>query len=826
MLSDLRYALRSLAKSPGFTVVAVLTLALGLSVNATFFTIGNDLFLRPLPADEPDRLVIIAQTGPTIDFQVPFSYPDIQDFRRFLDNDVAAMPDLARVFSGLMAYREQPVHLSRAGESTERAYLHATTENYFNVLGVQPYMGRFFLPTEGRTVGADPIIVLTYDTWAHRFGANPGIVGQAVKINGQSFTVIGVAPQGFFGASWGTALNGFIPITMVEQLQPGNPLQRGSTCAFIMGRLNPGATVAQAGAAISVAYAQIMKNNPGYYLENARTVIMRESNSRPTPYIAHRMPIIMTALSALALLVLVVAIANVSNLLFARARSREGELAIRSAIGASRFQLVRGILAESIVLALMAGATGAIAALWLTPLLLSALPNPSGIAPAAPTGTDWRPFLFTVVASLLVGVATGILPALKASNALPLASLSNSKSSRASRRHPWRSLLVIGQVAISCVVLICAAMALRSFILLSHLPVGFTAENRTIASMDLDRQNYQAEQGRRFQTQLLERLRALPAVQEASLASNVPLDMSLSQNGGITPAGASDADRRSAPPVFKIVVEQKYFTTLGMRIVEGRDFTAHDGFGAPLVAVINQALAKQLFPGQDPIGRRISVQTQYEVEVIGVIEPTRFYNLTTDTSLLLFLPLEQHYQGNIAVILHAKDFAGPLGATINKTVHELDPDLPVYDVRTLYQQITDNFSGLTPWRIGAIMAGTQGGIALLLSAAGIFGLVAFTVTRRTREIGIRVALGASHSDVIRAVAMDSIILTLIGLALGVGAWFVLGHLLSKLLVGSGPTDNLIVGGVVMLVLLTTLTACWLPVRRALRINPIEALRAE
>jgi predicted permease len=415
---------------------------------------------------------------------------------------------------------------------------------------------------------------------------------------------------------------------------------------------------------------------------------------------------------------------------------------------------------------------------------------------------------------------------LKASNALPLASLSNSKSSSASRRHPWRSLLVIGQVAISCVVLICAAMALRSFILLSHLPVGFTAENRTIASIDLDRQNYQANQGRRFQTKLLERLRALPAVQEASLASNVPLDMTLTQNGGITPAGASEADRRAAPPVFRIVVEQKYFTTLGMRIVEGRDFTAHDGFGAPLVAVINHALAKQLFPGQDPIGRRISVQTQYEVEVIGIIEPTRFYNLTTDTSLLLFLPLEQHYQGAISVILHAKDFAGPLGTAINKTVHELDPDLPVYDVRTLNKQITDNFSGLTPWRIGAIMAGTQGGIALLLSAAGIFGLVAFTVTRRTREIGIRVALGASRSDVIRAVAMDSIILTLIGLALGVGSWFVIGRLLSKLLVGSGATDNLIVGGVVTLVLLATLTACWLPVRRALRINPVEALRAE
>ena len=826
MLSDLRYAFRQLLKSPGFTAVAVLTLALGLSVNATFFTIGNDLFLRPLPAEDPDRLVVIAERSPAFAFQAPFSYPDVQDLRRMIGNDTAANPALARVFSDLMAYKEQAVHFSRTGESTERAFVHATTENYFTVLGVQPHLGRFFLPTEGRTVGADPIIVLTYNTWANRFGANPGIVGQTVKLNGEPFTVIGVAPQGFFGAAWGTALNGFIPITMLPKLQPGDPLQRGTTCAFIMGRLAPGATVAQASAAMNVAFTQVMKPYPGYYLENCRTVIMREDTSRPSPYIAHYTPMIIAALSILALLVLIVAIANVANLLFARTSSRERELAIRSALGASRFQLIRGILVESSVLALVAGALGAIAALWLAPLLLSAMPSPTGFAPPEPTGTDWRPFVFTTVAALLVGVVTGILPALKASRSALNASLKESGTATTGQRHPWRSLLVIGQVAVSCIVLICSAMALRSFLLLSRLPVGFDAENRTIASFDLDLQRYTAEQGRHFQAQLLERLRALPGVQAACLASSVPLDPTLPQNGGITAKGASEAAARSAPPVFTLFITQDCLSTLGVRLEGGRNFTAHDKFGSPLVAIISRACAQQLFPGQDPIGRRISIQGHYETEVVGVVAPTRFYNLNTDNSPLLFQVLEQQYRGNVSVIVQSNGFAEPLGPAIAKAVHELDPDLPVYGVRTLSQQVNESTSGLATWRSGAIMAGTQGFIALLLAGAGIFGLVAFAVTRRTREIGIRVALGASRSDVIRAVTTDSIILTLIGLLVGVGVWFVLGRLLSKLLVGSGPTDNLIIGGVVMLVLLTTLTACWLPVRRALRVNPVEALRAE
>jgi predicted permease len=819
---DVRFAGRTLRRSPGFTAVAVFTLALGLTVNAVFFTIANDLFFRPLPAHAPDRLVVVAQKGPEINVQLPFSYPDVEDFRRLLKADPAAAPELARAFSDLMAYKEQVVHLSLAGKSTERAFVHVATENYFSLLGVQPFLGRFFLPTECRAASADPIIVLTYDAWAHRFGANPEIVGQTLKLDGVPFTVVGVAPEGFFGAAFGTALSGFVPITMLPKLSnPYDALKRGVLCAYVVGRLAPGATVAQASAAMNVAFAQVMKANPGKTLKDSRAVVMLESNSRPGPAIAHFAPTIMAALSVLALLVLVVAIANVANLLFARSSTRERELAIRSAVGARRFQLIRGLLVESTVLALAAGAVGAFASLWL-PL---ARPSFSDFAPAAPTGTDWRPFVFTGIAALVVGIVTGLLPALKASGIAPLASLNNSGNSGTGRRHPWRSMLVVGQVAVSCVVLIGAAMALRSFVFLAHSPTGFKVENRTVASFDLGLQNYSSEQGLRFQARLLERLRALPGVESASLATSPPLDVAVNMKGAVTAAGASEEAARSAPPVACVYVEHEGLATLGMRVAAGRDFTAHDGPGAPFVIVINRALARQLFPGQNPIGRRVSVQGN-EAEVIGVVGADRFYRLTSDNSPLFFGALEQDYHSNVSAIVWTRESTGSIGPDIAKVVHDLDPDLPIYRIQTLAEQVEKSPLGLMPFRIGAVVAGAQGGIALLLAGAGIFGLVAFAVTRRTREIGIRVALGASRFAVMRDVAMGSLVLVLIGLAVGVAISLAASRTLSGLLAGVGHGDGLIIGGVASLVLLTAVAACWIPARRATLINPVDALRAE
>ena len=825
MLHDLRHAFRSLAKSPGFTAVTVLTLALGLSVNAVLFTVANELFLRPLPAVAPDRLVVVAQKSPVVDYQLPYSYADVEDFRRFVETDGAAVPDLARVFSGLMAYKEESVHLSRTGVATERTWVHAVTDNYFAVLGVQPQLGRFFLPGEARTPGADPLFILTDATWRSRFHADPAIIGQTVKLNGVPMTVVGIAPPGFFGASWGTALSGFVPASMLPRMVTGNPLQRGRTCAFLMGRLKPGATVAQAQAAVEVAFARVMKDNPGYYLPNSHAVVMRESQSRPSPYIAHHAPKIAAALGALALLVLAVAIANVTNLLYARGLARERELAIRTAVGASRWHLLRNLLTESAVLAVLAGALAALAAVWLTPLLLGLAPVADTAAPAAAVTTDWRPFVGTGLAALLVGLVAGLLPALKASGTAPLAFLKENALSAGVHRHRLRSLLVVGQVAVSCVVLVGASLALRSLVLLAHADLGYRPEHLLTASFDLGLQNYSPDQGRRFHAQLLEKVRALPGVELASLATNAPLDTHISQNGGITAAGEPVDRNAPTPPVCCVEADSAYLATLGLRVEAGRDFSAQDDFGTPLVAIINRALAQQLWPGRDPVGRRISIQGN-EAEVIGIVAKTRFYSLRDDSQPLLFDCLAQNYRGNATLVVRSAGPAAPLTDAITRIVRQLDPDLPLSGIRTMKQQIAESPAGLMPYRFGAILAGAQGGIALLLASAGIFGLIAFAVARRTREIGIRMALGASRLEVIRSVTRESAVLTAAGLAAGAGLSAVLAHVLSSLLFGAGRGDTAIIAGVALLIVLAASLACWLPARRAMKVNPIEALRAD
>lgn len=393
------------------------------------------------------------------------------------------------------------------------------------------------------------------------------------------------------------------------------------------------------------------------------------------------------------------------------------------------------------------------------------------------------------------------------------------------RRHPLRSLLVVGQVAVSCVVLVCASLALRSMLLLSRVDLGFRPKNLVVASFDLGLQNYTPDQGRRFHAQLLEKVRALPGVAVASLATNAPLDTRIGLFGGITAVGEPAPAGNGASPIAWILVEHTYLSTIGLRLEAGRDFTAHDDFGAPLVAIVNRALANQLWPGKDPIGRRISIQGN-EAEVIGVVGKNRYYNLADDSRPLLISALAQDYRSGLALVIRSAGAVAPLTAAVTKIVRQLDPDLPLFGVQTLEQQIVESPNGLMPYRTGAVFAGFQGAIALLLAAAGIFGLITFTVARRTREIGIRMALGASRVQVIRAVARKSVILTLAGLAVGIAISFGLARMLSGLLYRAGTMDGIIFAGVAMLVLFASALACWLPARRATRGNPLEALRAE
>jgi predicted permease len=826
VLQDIRYAFRKLRKTPGFTAVAILTLALGLTVNATIFFLINDLFLRPLPAVDPGRLVVIAQKASQSPMLFPFSYPDFLDFQRSAEGGNQDVPETAKTFSGILAYLESAVQMSRPGEAAERTYVHMVSGNYFTVLGAQPMMGRLFLPNEGKTVGADAIVVLTYETWKSRFAADPHIVGQTVQIDGLPFTVVGVTQPKFVGAQWGTALSGFVPYTMLPQLNPGSRqlfYDRGDTSVFMMGRLQPGVSLAQARTAASLVMARLMKDYAGMHPQGAAATVIRESMSRPSPFVANFTPLIAGALMILALLVLAITVANMANLLYARAADRERELAIRGALGASRGRLLRQLLAESTLLALAAGSIGAIVAITLTPMLSSMI-VPGDMAPAANTGTDWRLFVFTFLASLATGILAGLLPALKATRLEILPLLKNSPA-LAGGRHRLRSLLVIGQVAISCVVLICAGLAARSVQKLAQLNLGFRPNHLFLATIDPSLQRYSDERSRHFQAQLLDKLRAIPGVTSASLASHLPFDTGGSQRAGVWPAGQTPTDIQKFLIVVCTTVDHAYLQTLGARIVAGRDFTAHDDAAAPRVVIINRALAQQLWPNIDAVGKRLSLQGD-AMQVVGVVDEMRIWAIADSNRPLIFYPLAQHFQQGVTIVARTGMDPLQITASVKQAVAQLDPEMAVYNIRTLDQQIISSPMGMAPMRMGTMIAGGQGFIALFLATLGLYGLISHSVQRRTHEIGIRIALGAPRGAVLRILIEQGLRLVLIGLAVGLAAAFAITRFLSNVLYGVKATDLVTFGGVSLLLASVAFFASYIPARRAASVDPMQALRSE
>jgi predicted permease len=826
MLNDLRFAARQLAKNPAFTAAAVLTLALGLSVNVTVFSLVSDFFLRPLPAAQPEQLVVIAQVTQS-DMPYPFSYPDFEDFRRAVEGDGHEAPDMAAAFSGMMAHKEEVVHLSQAGTGSERTWVHAASGNYFAVLGVRPFLGRLFLPGEGLRAGADPIIVLTHDAWRSRFASDPRILGRSLKLNGVPFTVVGVTPPGFVGAAWGTSLSGFVPATMLPELSPAHGQmihQRGNTGFFLMGRLRPGASLSQARAAIDVLMARLVRDNPGSFAPGARALVLRELMSRPSPFVATFVPLIVSALMTMALLVLAVASANVAGLLFARAADRQRELAIRGALGASRWQVLRQLLIESVVLALTGAAVGTGAALFVVPHLAAIGPG-GDFAPPLYTGPDFRLFVFAFGAALVTGVLTGLPPALRATRWNVLPQLKETAGTSAPRRHVLRSALVVAQVAASCIVLSASGLALRSLHNLAAAPLGFQPKNLLLARYDLGLQRYSPGAGRRFHARLLDAVRALPGVRGASLADHVPFDIGGSFNGGITAEGQPTDPDELFRFIPCIAAEQAFLATAGFRVLEGREFSSIDDASASGVAIINQVLARRFWPDQSPLGRRLMVQGT-ALEVVGVVGEGRYWSITDKARPLIFRPLTQQYSGRVTLVVRTAGDSARWATAVRQTARSLDPDLPLHDVRTMEQQIASSPLALMPLRVGTLVAGAQGTIALFLATLGIFGLISFDVTRRTHEIGIRVAMGARTIDVVRLVARQSLRLTLIGLAIGLTLALALTRTLARLLYEVSPTDIVVLGGTVVVVLIMAVLACWLPARRAAEVDPMVALRCE
>jgi predicted permease len=815
-MDDLRQAFRTLRQQKGFSAVAILTLACGIGVNVTLFALISAFYFQPLPVRDAHQLVFVMQRSDIVNVPYGHSYPDYRDYR-----------DAVRTFSHLAAYMSTPVHLGARGQTPERTWIEVVSPNYFALAGVSPAFGTF-PRAEDEAAAAPASVVLTYRYWQRRFGGNPAVVGQPITLNGRSFTVIGITPEGFTGISWAMAVSGFVPSGAAGSLMDNGDAfrdNRGTPAWRLIGRLVPGSAIDDARAEVEVVAKRLASTYPAEHKENSRIVLIAENRSRPDPSVAGFLPIFAAVFAVMAGLVLLIACANVANLMLARAVARQRDLVIRSALGASRVRLVRLQVIESLLLAAAAGALGVFLSQWAGQALAAFTP-PGDIPVNDQQPADWRAYVFTVLVSAAAGVVTGVWPALKATRFDVVESLKEGGAGSGTTRHALRSLLVVGQVTMSLVVLASGGLFLHSLRHMQRLDIGFRSEGLLLASIDLGLQRYDEARGRRFLDDLVPRLEALPGVQSVSVATHVAFDF------GIVFAEVATGDeipgsKDGLLSVAYSAVGSSFFETAGASLSRGRGFDERDDERSRRVGVVNETMGRQLWPGKDPVGQRFRLGAQGDwIEVVGVARDGKYMMLVEPRRPYFYIPIEQSYRSPVTLLVRSAGDPAPLAGPLQRLLNEMDPDLPVFNVRTMAHHMRDSVFGFMPFRLAVLMAGVQGAIGLLLAVMGLYAVVAYTVTRRTREIGLRMALGANRADVLRLVVRDGMRLTLIGVVLGLLLAVGIGLVLSQVLYGLSPVDVPVLAGVTALLLGVSALACYVPARRATRVDPMIALRCE
>jgi len=806
LLQDLRYALRSLLKTPGFTLAVVLTLSLGIGANTGIFSMINALLLRDLPqVTRPNELALIGRTADNQGFDT-FSYPDYVDLR-----------NQSRAFQGVAAFTTVPVHVTGTG-ATERARGALVSENYFAVLGTSPAHGRFFAPDEDQPGNPVQVVVLSAGLWQRAFGGRSDIIGQSIRLDNHPFEVIGIAPAGFQGINRGDQLDLFLPLAIQPIAMPefGSFItNRESVWLRLFGRLGPGASLARAKTELSGFAVQLAASSPnrkGWGVTAAPTVGF-------DPFTQANIVSFLRLLQGAVILVLAIACANVANLLLVRSAARRKELAIRASLGAGRGRILRQLLTESAVLAGLGGIGGLLLAYWGSDLLktLPALQLAGGVD----LSPDGRVLVFTLAIALAAGVLFGLLPAFYTARSDLSGELRQSAEIGRPRGTRLRGALVVTQVAVSLVLLVAAGLFVRTLRNAYAVDPGF-ATDVLVAQLDLGLQGYDEPRGRRFYEQLLRDLEVLPGVRSASLALNRPFgggfDTRIDAQGALIDAEHRGyrTDRNSVSP--------SYFETMGITILRGRGFTARDVATSPPVAVINEAVAEQLWPGQEAVGKRfVRTWGGPPLEVIGVARDAKYRNLFEQRRLTFYQPLTQDYQA--ALVVHLRPTGDPmaLAGPLQHAVRALDPDLPVYRIQPLAERLAGS---LGQQRTAATLIGGFGALALLLAAIGLYGAIAYSATQRTREFGIRIALGAQTPDVLRQVLREGMMLGVLGLAIGLVGAVAITRVLRSQLFGVTPTDPLSFTVVSLLLLVVVVVASLVPAKRATRVDPMVALRSE
>jgi macrolide transport system ATP-binding/permease protein len=815
LFQDLRFSIRMLLKSPAFTLVAVVSLALGIGLNTAIFSLVNVILIRPIP--------VVKEQSSLMWLRAPISYPDYIDYRT-----------QSQSFEGMAAITGTSEFSLARGGDPELITGEFVTENYFDLLGVAAIRGRTFDRSEGQT--PTPVVVLSEHLWRTRFNSDVALIGNQISLNGLGFTVVGVAPEKFIGTEVGLNRELWVPLAMQPVLNPpeaarlADPvadrfIERNSHWLAVFGRLKPGVSREQAGSELSnvarhVAEANTGKVNP----ETLRSVQLLAMRGGMDPRDQEEALPLAGIVMAVVGLVLLIACANIASLLLARAAMRRRETAIRQALGASRPRLVKQWLTESILLGLAGGFFGLLLALWSNQLLISYLQS----TPLASLdlGLDYRVLAFTLAVSVATGIVFGLAPALQASRLdLVVALKSDDAAQRTgSRRSRLRAVFVTAQVTLSVVLLVGAGLFIRSLQSANTIDPGFRVDRALLVPVNLGLLRYKETEGVNFYSELLRRVEAQPGVERASLVRFSQLGFSYAQFQ-VFPEGKGGSEADEGISVGFNVVGPNFFRTMETPLVRGREFTEADRKGAPGIVVLNETLATMLWPGEDALGKRVSLEGPKGpfLEVVGVARDSKYRSLGEPPRPYVYHPVLQSYDPKMTLVVRTKGEPQSVAGAVREQIRALDSNLAVANVKTLRDQLD---LSLFPSRVAAWTLGGFGVLALLLAAIGLYGVVSYSVAQRSREIGVRMALGAREKDVLRLVLGEGLFVIGIGLVLGLMLAFAATRLIAGFLYGVGATDALTFAGVPLLLGFVALVASYIPARRATKVDPLVALRYE
>ena len=816
LLQDFRHAARQMRRTPTFALVAILTLALGIGANVAIFSIVNWLLIRPLPVKNPGQLIVLRLQQNLDILLATLSIADYRDIRS----------QTTQVFDGLAGYELSLDGLSVEGGKADRIVTNYVTGNFFSVLGIKAALGRLILPSEGESPGADPVIVLSYAYWKQHLGSDPGIIGKKVSFNGHPVTVVGVAPEDFSGVQPILSTAAYLPLGMVALVQRAGFMEnRADRGLLVVGRLRRGVSLQRAQAALTVVSQRLSQQYPEVD-KNVKTLVFVETSARLGDPRTGKTALVSGLFMGLAVMVLLLACVNVGNILLVRATVRDRELAIRAALGAGRGHLMRLLLTEGILLAILGGAAGMMLGIWGGAALRSVNLH-TDFPIQFDFRFDWRVFLYSFGMAMVAGVLVAIFPALRASRRDLNEVLHQGGRGMVGSRQNLRSALVVVQVGGSLMLLIIAALFARSLSQAQRTDLGFDPSHVVNLTMDPQEIGYRQAQTREFYHNLLQRVRALPGVTAASIAFSVPLGY-YNNGGTLTIEGYQPPPGQPSPVAVMNFVSPGNLQTLRIPLLQGRDFSDRDDEKAPYVAIVNQTFVEQYWPNQNPIGRRFHVANDpsHSIEVVGVAKDARYILVRGPEYPLVYVPFDQHVADASLETLQVHTAGDPklIIKEVERTIGSLAPDLPVFEVKTM-QEALYTLNGFLAYEVAAGLAAAMGFLGLVLSIVGVYGVISYAASQRTHEIGVRMALGAQPRQILRMILRQGIVIVVVGLVVGVLAALAAAKVVGTFLTVS-PTDPITYAAVSVLLTLVALAACAIPARRAMRVDPVVALHYE